>query len=132
MPKVNYGRRSALDPEWKRVKAEIDRRDKRQCRLLLCLSITEAKQLKYGSEKTLDRAHIFAASSRPDLIYNTNNIVTLTRFIHRRMDNYQSPVSGENISLQEHYYWWWRILTKSIEKYNDTLDYEQLIISKIK
>jgi hypothetical protein len=130
--KVAYSRRSSSDPEWKKVKAAVDARDKRQCRLMMCVSISEMKQLKIENEKTLDRAHIFSASSRPDLIYNPLNIVTLTRFVHRRMDNFCSPITGENISLKEHYYWWWRIFSKSIEKYNNDIDYEELLLSKIK
>lgn len=88
--------------------------------------------MKFGSEKSMDRAHIFAASARPDLIYVVNNIVTLTRFIHKRMDNFLSPVTGNNITREEHYYWWWRILTKSLEKYDEDIDYEQLLLEKIK
>jgi hypothetical protein len=130
--KVAYGRRTSADPKWAETKKLVDARDKRQCRLMMCLSITESKQLRAESEKTLDRCHIFAASAHPDLIYNVNNIVTLTRFIHRRMDNFKHPLSGENIPPNENFYWWHRILTKSIEKYNEELDYEQLLIAKIK
>jgi hypothetical protein len=130
--KVAYSRRGSNDPKWKETKAAVDARDKRQCRLMMCLSITESKQLKVGTERTLDRAHIFAASNRPDIIYNPNNVVTLTRFVHRRMDNFQNPLNGDPIDRETHYYWWWRIFSRSIEKFNSEIDYEQLLLSKIK
>lgn len=119
------------DPKWENCKQIVDKRDKRQCQLLKCLSVTEFHQLKDGTPKTADRCHIFCRSVYPKLIYNSNNIITLSRFIHRRMDDYCDPISGENIDSHYHYYWWYRIYFHLIEKYDSEKDYEQLLLDKI-
>jgi hypothetical protein len=113
------------------TKAAVDSRDHRQCRLLKCLSVKESHQLKAGTEKAIDRAHIFAASAFPDQIYNAANVVTLSRWAHRRMDNYQNPITGEPLELSEHYYWWWRILNHLIADYDENIDYEQLLRDRL-
>jgi hypothetical protein len=130
--KAPYARRSSADPKWKHVKELVDKRDHHQCRFMRCLSVKESFQLIKGQEHTIDRAHIFAASASPTLIYNVNNVVTLTRFIHRRMDEYKSPLTGDAIDINEHYYWWHRIKNSLIEDFDPETDYELLLKQQIK
>jgi len=129
---ANGHNRSSSDPKWKITKDIVDKRDKRSCRFERCISAKEYNQLIQGSPKTLDRAHIFAASAHPELLYNPNNVITLRRFIHRRMDDFTNPLNGESISLQEHWYWWYRIYTHKIIKFDENTDYELLMIQEIK
>jgi hypothetical protein len=130
--KTPYARRSKDDPQWQIVKKAVDARDKKQCRFMRCLSLKESHQFIKGSEMTIDRAHIFAASDCPELIYSVTNIASLTRFIHRRMDEYKSPLTGDFVQRNEHFYWWYRILKLSMEAYNSDLDYEYLLKQEIK
>jgi hypothetical protein len=98
-----------------------------------CLSAKEANQLREGTPRTIDRAHIFSAASYPKLIYNVNNIVSLHRYIHQRMDEYRNPLTGEQISdMNFHFYWWWRIKNAKVEDYTSDLDYEDLLRNEIK
>lgn len=126
--KVEYGRRSSQDPEWQKTKAEVDKRDHGRCSFSACLSMKEAYKLQKGSEMHIDHAHVFSASNRPDLIYNPDNVVCLTRYIHRRMDNFKNPLTDEDIDLNEHYYWWTRILQKKYYEYDASVDYEELLL----
>lgn len=121
------------EEQWQKTKNIVDKRDKRSCQFLKCLTLTEASLLKRGQELSKDRCHIFSRSSRPDLKYNPDNIITLCRFIHRRMDNYQDPITGQtNMDINYHFYWWWRIKNKKREKYNSSIDYEELLLSQMR
>jgi hypothetical protein len=117
---------------WEKVKKEVDLRDKRQCQLMRCLSISEYHQIKVCGPITIDRCHIFSRSSHPELIYNKNNIISLQRFIHRRMDDFKDPIYGNTIDINLHFYWWWRIKNHKIEAFNNELDYEEFLIKEIK
>jgi len=125
------GRRSSDDPKWKLTKAAVDKRDKRRCQFDRCLLAKEAHSLRNGGPTTLDRAHIFAASTWPEQIYNTKNIVTLKRFLHRRLDDYQSPLDGTPISHNERMWWFYRIYTKSHLHYDENEDYELKLKTEI-
>jgi len=127
----NSGRRGLEDEEWKKVKEFVRKRDKNSCRLLACLSPVEAVSIEPGFPSMLDCAHVFAASTRPDLIYTPNNVVLLRRFVHSRMDNYIDPVTARYIDLNFHYYWWHRILTKKVAPYDATLDYESMTLKLV-
>lgn len=129
--KVPYGRRSKEDPKWQEVKKIVYDRDKDSCQFMKCLSMKEFFMLKQGVQKNIDPAHIFSASSEPTQIYNPKNIICLTRFIHRRMDDYQSPLDGSDIDLNTHYYWWWRIYNKKIASYDKDVDYKKLLKEEI-
>lgn len=124
-------RRSSDDPQWIETKKIIDKRDKRCCQFERCLSAKEFYQLQKGSPTTLDRAHIFGAAAHLELIYNPKNIITLRRFIHRRMDDYQNPLNGETIDIKEHFYWWYRIKNHKVADYDPEIDYELLLQQEI-
>jgi len=126
------GRRASEDIEWQNTKKLVDRRDKKSCQFEKCLSAKEFHQLIKGSPITLDRAHIFSASNHPELIYNPKNVITLRRFLHRRLDDYKNPINEQPLSYEENRYWWWRIKNHKIEKYDPEIDYELLLLSEIK
>lgn len=125
--KTEIGRRTTLDPKWQKCKEIVRKRDKGRCQFQYCISIVEAHKLIVGTQKELDPAHILAASDRPELIYNPDNVITLQRYIHRRMDNYENPLTGESISLNEHYYWWWRIKNHKVAEYDENVNYKDLL-----
>jgi 5-methylcytosine-specific restriction endonuclease McrA len=119
------------DPRWTTVKKEVDLRDKHQCQFQRCISVTESHQLLSVGPKSIDRCHIFSRSSYPKLIYNKNNIISLSRYIHERMDNYRSPLNGDFIDENVHWYWWWRIFNHKIEKYNEEIIYEEILYKEL-
>lgn len=129
--KVAYGKRSKDDPKWKQVKDFVYKRDKNSCQFLKCLSMKEYFQLKKGTQFNIDPAHIFSAASEPSQVYNVKNVICLTRFIHRRMDDYQNPLTGKDIDLNTHYYWWWRIYKHTIEGYDKDKDYKEMLKKEI-
>lgn len=132
--KVEVNRRSANDAEWQNVKKVVSQRDRNRCRMQFCMSTKEFYQLKApdGKDvKNLDHAHIFSAGAEPSQIYNKKNIVLLSRGFHRRMDNYQDPITGEPIDLDHHYYWWYRIYHKSTEAFNPEKDYKAILKEEI-
>lgn len=121
------GRRSSVDPEWQKCKEIVRKRDKGRCQFQYCISIKESFELKAGTQKELDPAHILSAGSNPELIYNPDNVITLQRYIHRRMDNYENPLNGKSVSVNEHYYWWWRIKNHKIAEYDENITYKDLL-----
>lgn len=129
--KVEVGRRSFEDEEWQACKKVVRERDKGKCRFKSCLSVTEFYQIKPGTPANLDPAHVIPVSEDSKIMYNPRNVVTLTRFIHRRMDDYKSPLTGEDITKNEHYYWWWRILENKVACYDENVDYKALVLEYI-
>lgn len=121
--KVEFERRGVNDPYWILLKKIVTKRDK-TCKFLKCLSAKEYYSLKNGSPTTIDHAHIFSAGAHPDKIYWPDNVVLLSRFIHRRMDDFQSPLTGDTITKNEHFYWWYRIKESIVEEYDESIDYE--------
>jgi hypothetical protein len=120
-----------IDPLWEETKKAVDKKYGRKCIFERCLSISEAHQLKKEPPYTVDRCHIFSRSTYPEFKYNPNNIVPLSRFIHRRMDDIKNPLNGDPIELNQHFYWWNRIRNHSIEKYDPEIDYKEKLIYNI-
>lgn len=129
--KVEYGRRSSNDPEWQKCKEIVRSRDKGRCQFYKCLSAVEAYSIKAGTQHEIDPAHIFPASHEPELIYNPDNVISLERWVHRRMDDYKNPLNGDNIDLNEHYYWWYRIFMRKYFAYDESIDYKDILYKKI-
>jgi hypothetical protein len=120
------------DHLWEQTKTLVDKRDHHQCQLAKCLSVSEYHQLKPERLTQVDRCHIFSRSTHPLLIYNKNNIISLSRYIHHRMDSFKDPIYGNNCDLNEHFWWWWRIKNHSMEKYDSDIDYEEKLLKEIK
>lgn len=129
--KVEFSRRGKDDPYWKECKDIVDKRDKKRCRFLACISAKEYYMMKGEGQSQIDHAHIFSASSEPSLIYEPKNVVCLTRFIHRRMDDFKNPLTGKPVELNEHYYWWYRIFTARIFDFDVNINYEKLLKQEI-
>jgi hypothetical protein len=95
---------------WGRIRKEVFSRDSYKCRLLSILSEDEKSGLPLdGLNKKLDPAHVFGRGSHPHMKYEVDNVVTLSRLFHNRLDQYKNPLTGEDISLDETYEWWKRI-----------------------
>lgn len=127
METISKLRRDGDDAEWKKCKEQVDRLCRKRDVFQFCISAKESYLLKPGNEKQLDHAHIYSASAYPDQIYNPKNVVLLSRYIHRRMDDYKNPLTGEPVDLNEHYYWWWRIAARKIADYNPDENYDILL-----
>jgi hypothetical protein len=108
------GRRSKDDEKWQAVKEQVQKLDKCQCLLCMNLSATEMKQFENSirnfSTHIIDPAHYKAVSQRPDLIYDVNNIYSLCRQMHERIDHCMDPVTGDFCDSQRTEYWWQRII----------------------
>lgn len=105
-------RRDSNDLEWKKVKFEVRKRDQETCRLIKIVSVSEMFLLKKKAGRLLqilDPAHIIPVSERPDLCYNSDNIVTLNRYSHEMLDNFKHPITGTPINKQEVLAWWKKI-----------------------
>jgi len=124
------GKRSSDDDLWQEVKGIVRKRDG-SCVLTKCLTVGEAKRVKVGPRMNLDCAHVLSASSRPDLVYEPSNVHLIGREFHRRLDDYQDPVTGIPVGVNEHFWWWWRILNRSTEKYDPEVDYQEKVVLRV-
>ena len=64
----------------------------------------------YGKFGHLDMAHILNKSSYPELKYNINNVVMISRLFHTRLDTQLNPLTGKRISKDELTSWWMFII----------------------
>jgi hypothetical protein len=94
---------------WTSVKNKVDKRDGKKCRLIKALSAKEYMKLKKNAKgvmNRIDRAHVLPRSTRPDLIYDYENVVCLNHYSHINLDNCCSPLDGSRISKEEVVKWW--------------------------
>jgi len=106
------------DEQWEQVKKEVVERDMNTCRIYRLLSPIEKREvdsLLNGNPvlKTLDPAHIFGRGSNPELKYVKENIVSLYRLFHTRLDCYQHPITGKPITKEERIIWFEKALGES-------------------
>ena len=126
-------RRSADDEEWQKTKKIVRERDKYSCRLCGCLTPGEYKLSSSNcANKQLlqasDCAHAEAVGTHPDKVYDADQIFFLCRFHHRSMDSGTNPVTLEHMDYNEQWYWWYRIKNRTAEKYDETIDYNELFL----
>lgn len=110
-----YERLHTIDEKWENCKKIVDKRDNRQCRLFPLLTIEERKLVEkqlHGYNKVLDRAHVFRRTIK-HMKYMTDNVYTLYRLFHNRLDQYLDPIYGTPISVEESIKWWKRIIGES-------------------
>lgn len=109
-----------IDEEWARLKGFVERRDKNECQLYKVLS-TEEKDIIFndlrGPMMRLDGAHILSRARRPDLKYDNNNVILLSRLFHSRLDSFHDPVTSKPITEEQRVGWWKRIVGE--EYYNN-------------
>ena len=115
------------DQSWELVKTIVDKRDNQRCKLISLLSPEQLRELKKNSgglHHTIDHAHVLSRYERPDLKYETDNVILLNRFSHSMIDQGRDPITGVLIP-QEVVDDWWRLLIGDNQ-------YEKLLIKKIK
>jgi hypothetical protein len=110
---LNY----SADSDWESVRAYVFERDGHKCRLWSILTTEEKDFFKECGgylTKTLDPAHIIPRSISSNLYYIPENIITLDRIFHSRLDNQVCPLSGLPIKKEDIDDWWIRIVGKRI------------------
>ena len=125
-------RRSKEDPKWNDLRDKLKKRDP-HCRVIRCLTISEAKIAEkiHGFQKRCDCAHVLSVGSYPELTYNEKNCYRISRTFHSRLDNYQDPITEDDLDRNKWSWWWWRIINKSTEKYDEETPYEDMLKSYI-
>lgn len=118
-------RRDKNDEKWQAAKQRCFELDKNQCLLCQCLTVKEAllfEQNQDGfSTSKIDPAHYKPVSLRPDLIYDAdNNIYSLCRRMHERLDHGRDPVTGEYCTPDATEKYWQRIIAKRKENLSKT------------
>ena len=97
-----------IDEKWLEVKRQVFNRDKYNCQLLPYLpdEYIDLRNRLFG----LDPCHVFGKGAYPHMKYDVDNVVTLHRLFHSRLDQYQHPFTGDSISHSEIYEWWKKIV----------------------
>ena len=101
-----------VDEKWEEVKKKVWERDNGKCQLWEVLTIEQRDYVKqhYYSDhkflsKDLDCAHIKPRGSHPDLIYDVDNIVLISRYFHSLLDQFYDPVTREPIDREAKTKW---------------------------
>lgn len=107
---VNREYTSFIDDKWEELKSKLDLTE---CQLIKRLKEEKQdeaiKELKKNAKwllKTIDPAHIFSRSGYPYLKYELENVVPLNRFSHSCLDTMRDPITGKNITKEEHKLFW--------------------------
>lgn len=112
-------RRDKNDIKWQECKKAVFEMDKKQCLLCQCLSIPESIRFQQSIPDTptsiIDPAHRVAVSKNIKLMYDPNNVFSICRCHHERLDNCKNPITGKPCSSEDIEYWWNRILKKRKE-----------------
>lgn len=92
----------------------VDKRDG-DCQLISKLNVQDYAQLRLngrGFSFIIDHAHVFGKGAYPHMKFMEDNIVLLNRYSHSMLDHRKNPITGENISSEEHEKWWIYIIGK--------------------
>lgn len=106
-----------VDERWSIIRYSVLERDGFQCRLTRVLSVNELIQAGVGFDSTgepLDVAHIVSRSQSSKLYYDMDNLLSLRRIFHSRLDKYKDPITGKSILKEDRDYWFIRIIGKSL------------------
>lgn len=108
-----FAKEPKVDEKWNKVKTEVQTRDQ-NCQLWYKLTRNEREIVMDATGYFLldreDSAHVFPRSVYPHMKYDPDNVVLLTRLFHSRLDHFQHPVTGKQISKEEQIGWWVRIV----------------------
>lgn len=120
--KIKEWERDHTDYEWLSLKEELKLRDNNQCRFYQIATVQERNILDkiiIGNKilSTLDGAHVISRSACKQMIYHTDNVYTLYRWVHQCLDNYIDPIKNIPITKEEIQIYWCRIIGE--EKYNE-------------
>lgn len=126
------GRRSSSDEQWQSVKKQVKQRDHNLCRWLQILTPSEMADLdKICQNRSMlvpsDCAHYIAVSKDVNKVYDVNNIYFLCRWAHKHLDDLINPLTNEPMEVNEQDYWWWRIIFVKTDKYDESVNYKDLI-----
>ena len=105
--KINTG-----DLKWIELCEKVDIRDKRECQLWKILLSEQKQYIKDNYEDEfniffpiIDHAHIIPRSESQSKKYDINNVVCLSRYFHRLLDDNLHPVIKKPITQKERLDW---------------------------
>ncbi len=102
------------DEKWIEVREAVFLRDSNYCQLWRVLSIEEKKLFNMTIDPTVvDPAHVFGKGAFPHLKYDMDNVYSLHRAFHGRLDTQKHPLTGQAITKEEKQVWWERIVSPS-------------------
>lgn len=92
--------------EWTDIRDIVFTRDNNECVYLAYLKSLDnkldyAKALHLAGNQGYDPAHIFGKGIAPELANEPDNVVTLTRVFHSRLDTYRHPLTNEPITKEK-------------------------------
>lgn len=108
---------TSRDNQWLDLKKQVNELDKGNCQLLESLKLISAEDPdfleiynnakdQYNPGDCYDPAHILSRGSTYSLRYDLDNVVTLKRVFHSRIDFGRNPVTGKLCSKEEIDDWW--------------------------
>lgn len=115
-------RRDKNDLKWQECKRKVFELDKKQC--LLCQALTVAEMLRFQKSNPefsldiIDPAHHIAVSRDTKVMYNVDNVFSICRCHHERLDNCKDPITGKPCTKEDTDYWWSRIIKKRQDNLN--------------
>ena len=95
------------------LKDQVLKRDNYRCRLWCILTEEEKdliRQYLYPPLSYTDTAHIVSKAKSKKLQEDIDNIITLTRIFHTRLDQFKNPLTGKFITKKERENWFIRIV----------------------
>ena len=118
-------RRDKNDEKWQAAKKRCFELDKKRCLLCQCMTVKESliykQNLSGFSIITIDPAHHYPVSLRPDLMYNADeNIFCLCRAHHEALDHMRDPITGDFCSPDVTENYWQRIIQQRKENLSQT------------
>lgn len=112
-------RRDKNDQKWQDCKRKVLEMDNNKCLLCECLTIPEAIRFQKSNPEfstyTIDPAHHIAVSRSIKSMYDPNNVFSICRCHHERLDHSKNPITGKPCNSEETEYWWKRIIKKREE-----------------
>jgi hypothetical protein len=105
-----------IDEKWIEIREAVFKRDSYTCQFMKILNSEELKlykQIAGSFIKVLDPAHIITRSEAPSLVYDIDNIITISRIAHSYIDHFQDPITGKSMTKEEQLKWWYRIVGES-------------------
>lgn len=99
------------DWDWIEVRQEVFERDGYTCQLMAVLTSEERAMINVDvNPDAVDPAHIYPRSTYPHLKYHPDNVVSVSRIFHQRLDNHQHPLTGDPIAGDDRLMWFQRII----------------------
>lgn len=119
------------------VNKKINERDKNFCLVLKILSPEEFNNFINSNSYVLwkirkkDKAHILPKSIYPQFEFDEDNIITISRLFHERLDNYQDLLTEKFIGDNGRKKWIERIM-KENKFWDENMTYDMFLQNKLK